>query len=142
MLNREIIDRYIDIDKDTGFLFIGDVNLEKPVRITSEMANKAKKVMQRRLLKKLNIGSPFIKDQDVSFVRDFEFLEALSIGFDDFDVEVIYSCTELRELNISFGFTGSIDFTCFPKLKKVFIDWENAGVETLSVVRSWKVCRS
>lgn len=131
MLNREIVDKYIDIDKDEGSLFIGDVNCEKPIKVTVEIARKAKKVMQRRNLTKLNVGDPFVKDQDVSFLREFQFLEALSIGFDNFDVSVLDCCSNLKELNIPFGFTGSIDFTRFKNLKSVHVNWENSGVESL-----------
>lgn len=131
MNKREVIGTNFEIDHKTGFLFVGDVESERQVVLTKDLLQKANSLMTSRNLFKLNFGSPFERECDLSFLESFKFLKGLGIGYNDFDINPVLSLYGLEELNISFHFKGVINFSNFPKLKKVHINWNNAGVETL-----------
>jgi len=131
MNTREIIGANFEIDHKTGYLFVGDVKSERFVVLTKDLLQKAISIMSSRNLFKLNFGSPFEKMSDLSFLENFKFLKGLGIGNNNFDITPLSSLDNLEELSISFHFNGRIDFSKFPKLKKVHINWENEGVESL-----------
>lgn len=131
MNTREIIGSNFEIDHKTGFLFIGDVKCERIVALTKDLLQKAISIMASRNLFKLNFGSPFEKEREISFLENFKFLKGLGIGYNNFDITPVLSLNDLEELSISFHFIGIINFSNFPKLKEVHINWNNEGVDSL-----------
>lgn len=125
MINWKNITNYLRLNVDDKILEITDSE------ISPEMADWVGNYMRKNNIDGIGFGDPFQKCSDLSFINQFPSLRVLGIGYSDFYISHINGCTDLEELSISHGFTGSIDFALFPNLKKVFIDWENAGVETL-----------
>lgn len=113
-------DGYLRIDNDNNHLELNPKNIRK-----------AHDTLKRRSINYLSFGTPFDKLSNIDFLKDFGFLKGVDIGLEHYSIDPIYQCSELEEIQISTGFTGSIDFTRFKQLKSVFIDWENSGVETL-----------
>ncbi len=113
-------DGYLRIDNDVNPIELNQVNIYR-----------ARSTLLSRDLKYLSFGTPFDKLRSIEFLSDFDFIKGIDIGLEDYNIAPLYQCSNLEEIFIHGGFTGRIDFTRFPQLKQVFIDWENMGVETL-----------
>lgn len=114
-----------------GYLRISNDNLDNPIPLDDKSILKALSILRDNDLYNLSFGTPYDKLNNIAFLKDFAFLEGIEIGLEGYDINPLYECCELNEIRIQGSFAGTIDFSQFPKLKKVFIDWENAGVETL-----------
>jgi len=117
--------------KSDGYLRIDNGNLDESIPLNDKNILKALTILRDNDLYKLSFGTPFDNLNNIAFLKDFTFLKGIDIGLEGFDINPLYECNRLSEISIQFYFSGVIDFSRFPKLKKVFINWENAGVETL-----------
>lgn len=117
--------------KSDGYLRVSNDNLDNPIPLNDKNILKALSILRDNDLYNLSFGTPYDNLNNIAFLKDFTFLKGIEIGLEGYGINPLYECCELNEIRIQGSFVGTIDFSRFPKLKKVFIDWENAGVETL-----------
>jgi hypothetical protein len=87
--------------------------------------------MQAHSINGVGFGDPFTKCDDISFIIEFPNVTKIGISYLYFNISPIHDLEKLEDIAISFNFKGRINFTSFKHLKRVFINWENAGVESL-----------
>jgi len=113
-------DGYLRIDSDK-------INIV----LNQQTIKRAREALLNYDIKYLSFGTLFDDLKNIDFLKDFMFLKGIDIGITDFDISPIHELDGLEDINIPFNFGGRIDFTRFKHLKSVFINWENAGVESL-----------
>lgn len=115
------VDGYMGIDN-------GDIN--NPLELTERVIDDVLNTMFKNGIQKLYFGLPDSKRKDISFIENFPFLTGVRIGLDGFDISPLAQCHKLEEIDISFGYEGVIDFSDFPKLKLLAINWRSRESST------------
>lgn len=114
-----------------GYMGIDNGDIDHPLELTERVINDALDTMIENGIQKLYFGLPDSKRKDISFIENFPFLTGVRIGLDAFDISPLTHCYNLEEIDIPFRYRGTIDFSDFPKLKILGIDWRNRGSSTV-----------
>lgn len=113
-----------------GYMGIDNGDIDNPLKLTERVIDDVLNTMIKNGIQKLYFGLPDSKKKDISFIENFTFLTGVRIGLDCFDVSPLAHCYNLEEIDIPFRYEGMIDFSDFPKLKILAIDWRNRGSST------------
>lgn len=101
-----------------GFLYREENN---SLIINSTEFNRAIKVMKQDNIKNLEINPNFFKEQDLNFLRDFIFIEGLSVlGEDIIDMTPIQLLSNLKILIMDNKLKGYLNFRVFKDLEECF----------------------
>jgi hypothetical protein len=114
-----------------GYLRISNGSLDNPLPLNESTINKAMSILKDNKISKLSFGTPFDDLKDIYFLKSLCFLKGVRIGLEDFDINPLAHCNNLEEIDIPFRYEGAIDFSDFPKLKILAIDWRNTGSSTV-----------
>lgn len=129
-----------------GYMGIDNGDIDNPLELTERVIEDVLNTMIENGIQKLYFGLPDSNRKNISFIVNFPFLTGVRIGLDGFDVSPIAQCCDLEEIDIPFRYQGVIDFSNFPKLKFLAIDWRNRGsstafkcknLQTLSLSKYW-----
>ena len=112
-----------------GYLVVD--NEKRKIKLSTETFKKVKETLLRNSIYYLSFGTPFDELKNIDFLHEFSFLKGISIGLDGFDIRPLVECINLEEIDLPFSYEGVIDFSHFPKLKELFINWRNIGSETV-----------
>lgn len=120
-----------------GFLYREENN---SLIINSTDFNRAIKVIKQDNIKNLEINPNFFKEQDLNFLRDFIFIEGLSVlGEDIIDMTPIQLLSNLKILIMDNKLKGYLNFRAFKDLEECFFVWgiqDSATIfETFSLTR-------
>ena len=130
MEKNKFIDGFL-YDPEERYLMISDGNVNKPLQINTNVISNVLEIMKRNDIKRLAFGDPFMNLKDISFLKDFEFLNGLRIALEDFDIDSIKYCIDVEELIIAFDYKGDFDFEIFKNLKSLSIVWKNESSKSI-----------
>lgn len=112
-----------------GFLY-REVN--NALIINSTDFKRAIEVMNQDNIKNLEINPNFFKEQDLRFLREFNFIEGLYVLVESInDMTPIQSLPNLRILIVDNKLKGCLDFRAFKDLEECFFVWGIQGSETI-----------
>lgn len=101
-------------------------------------ADDVRSILEERNLKGLRIFADLKEDrlQDLDFLRQYSFLEALSIAsVDDYDFNFLTHLQGLKELSISIDGGNTIDLSRQTNLKTLTIQWRKGRIEGLEKLK-------
>jgi len=124
-MNWKKINSFLRLDETTNCLDVTEDN------ITTEMIDFIISYMAKYDIRGIGFGSPFSKNQDISFITQLPGLQKLGIAYKNFNSQPVLKCLDIDELNIWGSFSGFVDFSAFSKLEVLSINYNNPGAPTV-----------
>ncbi|GEM_PF-4707205 len=115
--------------KFKGYLFREET---ESLILENKRLDKVIKFMSKNKIMNLEINSSFCNISDLNFLKDFRFIEGLTIlSMSIDDISPLNDLRNLKYLNLQHKLKGKINFQNFANLEECFINWGIRGSESI-----------